>query len=666
MKIVGYRCDWPECEFLTCRKYVMVNHINGKHTNQRPYSCPLCNFNFVKRYFLKAHMHKVHKRRISIDGKDEDDDGPLGGDKRDHDDLESFDETQFGGIDTPETPGTIVAGLAVVPPKKKQKGSPPAYSSESKGVYYPNGHSGEPPFGQYGACTPTGGRTATETYPSSAPAGDIPATVQQYSYNSTNGAYSADPMISGHASSHPSAVNGTGFYGDDSYGSDLSTSANGINSGFKGNQRNSSVQQSAVFMTPSPSSSISSPLPFTATGPTTPVPKGAFPAMYDSGNSFDGQVYGPANGAYNQQQQQQPPFHSRTYSQSSQSSGGMYASNGHSPKAANNGMPVVQVDLLTPPLSNGTSSNGNCCRSNSISAPTGGPFQAGEAFSSFTDSSVPPSYPINSNGFEDFLSPPSSISSSGSNFSGSYINTSLCPEQASPNGSSTSVNGSTQRQASVGGCTSTLSGSQASMANASSFYLHTPSPSPSSLSHSPASGPTYGTPGANSYNTMAQGGQQSQYQTNFSNTFPTSDGAQGYPQGKQPYTGQPMPRPNMPQPYSNAPQSQMYGNSYESSSYFEAENPYSGSNSASGRNGPTKSATAPSNGNSFYASGNSTFVPSVNTTNGLFDSYAEAYPMGAATAMPPKAMYPTASHPIAAGQVQPFISNGAQCWTNPW
>ncbi|KAH9527708.1 hypothetical protein DERF_001717 [Dermatophagoides farinae] len=69
MKIVGYRCDWPECEFLTCRKYVMVNHINGKHTNQRPYSCDMRNFTFVKRYFLKAHMYKVHKRRMSLDDR---------------------------------------------------------------------------------------------------------------------------------------------------------------------------------------------------------------------------------------------------------------------------------------------------------------------------------------------------------------------------------------------------------------------------------------------------------------------------------------------------------------------------------------------------------------------------------------------------------------------
>ncbi|UXI20532.1 hypothetical protein NH340_JMT06475 [Sarcoptes scabiei] len=78
VKIVGYRCDWPDCEFLTCRKYVMVNHINGKHTNQRPYSCDMCNFTFVKRYFLKAHMYKVHKRRMSLDDKkDENDENSL-------------------------------------------------------------------------------------------------------------------------------------------------------------------------------------------------------------------------------------------------------------------------------------------------------------------------------------------------------------------------------------------------------------------------------------------------------------------------------------------------------------------------------------------------------------------------------------------------------------
>lgn len=77
----------------------MVNHINGKHTNQRPYSCDMCNFTFVKRYFLKAHMYKVHKRRMSLDDKkDENDENSLL--KRelgDDDDDDDCDEDQDQG-----------------------------------------------------------------------------------------------------------------------------------------------------------------------------------------------------------------------------------------------------------------------------------------------------------------------------------------------------------------------------------------------------------------------------------------------------------------------------------------------------------------------------------------------------------------------------------------
>src|SRR5699024_10588355 len=88
-------------------------------------------------------------------------------------------------------------------------------------------------------------------------------------------------------------------------------------------------------------------------------------------------------------------------------------------------------------------------------------------------------YSVNS--FDDFLSPPSSISSSNSNFSGYMNSGSMCgtdqqQQQQPPTVPAMSGGSSTQRQASVGGNCQPLSSTpaSASMANASSFYLHTP------------------------------------------------------------------------------------------------------------------------------------------------------------------------------------------------
>ena len=580
MKIVGYRCDWPECEFLTCRKYVMVNHINGKHTNQRPYSCPLCNFNFVKRYFLKAHMHKVHKRRISID-KDGDDDcsSPGGGLKRDHDlMMDSFDDSQFDGFDGPDTPATPMTPISNGSSSSNKK----ARREEMNGYgqsFYSNPISSQHDPSSFGLAYCGPGQmmnSSSSDYLNS-------AQQQQYhadSFISMSNCYGANDvsMISGRVPTMMNGIvnGGCGIYQDDSAISDITgIPGNSLqSSSFK---NNATMQSSAVFMTPSPSSSMSSPLPFTANGSNTNPKFGFGPSIYDSNNSFDcgtGQqtspMYPTSNDTYNSlsisSQQQQPPFLTRSYSQSSaQSTQSMYGNNCSVPvKSGSVGSnPMLnQSELLTPPLSN--SSTTNCCRngivsngllSNSTTASPNKMFgsKSQTTVDSYLSSSqsfindsaiVPSSYSScnnNSgpNNFEDFLSPPSSISSSGSaNYSSGPYVTGMCPEttgsstnSGNNNNNSGVSNGSgsanQQRQAPVG-CP-TLSSTPTSLATASSFYLHTPSPSPSSLSHSPASGPTMyqsattstNGGGSSSYNNNQTGQppQQQQYQTNFSNTF---------------------------------------------------------------------------------------------------------------------------------------------------
>lgn len=398
MKIVGYRCDWPECEFLTCRKYVMVNHINGKHTNQRPYSCPLCNFNFVKRYFLKAHMHKVHKQRVSGDKKEEEEES----DSPSKRDLLMAEEGHEG---------------------KKARSHSSAYYARNGDSYsaYPDTPTGYAHYGQYGP--------------------------GQY------GAYGEASVFG---------------QDNDSFGSDLSQS--GLH------PANPAFKASHALMTPSPSSSGASPLPF---GPSKP-----FQAGYDPPNAgFEG--YYPSGPP------RPPPPPQRTY------------------PAAGKTLPAKQ-EQPTPPLP------ANCCRSAQGLPPT----SLADAFQSATQvnhTSQPDSFPFDPSGghaysanqvtsghnFDDFLSPPSSISSSGSNFSGCYSGPGCAPADQ-------------MTTARPGG--RPLSNTPTSIASASSFYLHTPSPSPSSLSHSPAAASTYSaitttTP------TYCGGANPAHYPTNFANSF---------------------------------------------------------------------------------------------------------------------------------------------------
>ena len=778
MKIVGYRCDWPECEFLTCRKYVMVNHINGKHTNQRPYSCPLCNFNFVKRYFLKAHMHKVHKRRISIDGKDDDDDMPpsMRGDKRDHElMMDSFDDNQFEGIpDTPETPNTgvaVAASSAIVPPvvqsnkksKSQQKSEPPAYpasamSNGSSSGYYSNSASMTDAY-----CPPMVANGPGGEFGGVVGSGEIPATVQQYSnYSSGGTGYGphhqhhssvVDPMLSGRGQMN-------GYYSDDAYGSNLpvqsgnamacnTTAAASYKS--NGGQMNSGNatghhhqqqhhqhqhQQSAVFMTPSPSSSVASPLSFPTTGSAgTPNQKCSFPSqvsMYDNFGDSSTMQYNTAGNGYAQQQPQQPPFISRSYSQSSQSSGSMYGNSVSGKSPLSSGM-MNTADLLTPPLSSGgTPTQGNCCRSGSIGGSSSAgrmsatPNTAGAACypqdnfnsNSFSSEGLVSGHTYqNSGSFDDFLSPPSSISSSNSNFSG-YMNSggNMCgvdqQQQQQHQSSATTQRG---QQASTP--------ASASMANASSFYLHTPSPSPSSLSHSPASAPVYGNTAAavsSSYNNNMSSSSQTpsnnhQYQTNFSNAFPNSADLTGnnnnsssgnsaamvnqspshssyqaqpshqskstFPQSHASFASQQQQQQSM-RPvqsqtvsYNNNSQSMQYGNAYDGSGYFDQHNTESAYPAASGRSAAAKSAglSAASAVSANSASANSHFYGNhfapMNPTSGLFDSYADSYPVGGGTmasgAAPKQQMYPGGGHhqqmPSAAAQAQTTF-NGAQYW----
>ena len=208
---------------------------------------------------------------------------------------------------------------------------------------------------------------------------------------------------------------------------------------------------------------------------------------------------------------------------------------------------MTQVELLTPPLSvtSNTNSNGssNCCRNPNTPAMTATAANIGlppTHQTSPTDvfQSAPQTNPVDSftftdtalanqcynnqsmsagQNFDDFLSPPSSISSSGSNFSGCY-SSNVCNEQMQMSSSSAAATARTGGR--------TMSNTPTMMANASSFYLHTPSPSPSSLSHSPAAASTYppGTPNANYCNSN---------QTNFTNTFSQPDANYGTKSMKQ-------------------------------------------------------------------------------------------------------------------------------------
>ncbi|KAJ6221908.1 hypothetical protein RDWZM_000453 [Blomia tropicalis] len=530
MKIVGYRCDWPECEFLTCRKYVMVNHINGKHTNQRPYSCPLCNFNFVKRYFLKAHMHKVHKRRISIDGKDDDD--LIGGMKRDHSELmdSSFDDEQYDGIDTmvPDTPSTPIP----VTSSKKAKNGIKTNSSSTyapKGPpFYSNPESGYGP--PYNSCPPPLPPPVPNTTPNNSDIYSMePTTMVPNAYYNGYGTPNGTQPVNGC------------YYGDDSYGSDLS------NHGFKSNQLNNTT--SAVFMTPSPSSSIASPLPFTANGPGTPNTKCTSfnPITYEPFESPMYQQAPPSN-----QPTQQQPFLNRSYSTpSSSSSSSMYStcnSNTAGPIVKSNSVgsnPMInQTDLLTPPLSNGPNCGGT--RSTNDTAASMFPNQSADqsTFTSFTDSTNGYTNNSSSNGnnqgFDDFLSPPSSISSSGSNYSSSYMGA-MCPDQQSGNNntsanvnSSVSANsGANQRQPMQQSANTQYSNSgPTNFANSfNTEASYNGKPSSRSYSNCPPQPPTYGSSSAsaNSYD-------QCYYDQNSSSAYGNSmlnvgNGRKSFPTG---------------------------------------------------------------------------------------------------------------------------------------
>lgn len=408
MKIVGYRCDWPECEFLTCRKYVMVNHINGKHTNQRPYSCDMCNFTFVKRYFLKAHMHKVHKRGMNEDKKD--DDELI---KREHDSDDHFD----GNLYDDTTP--IL--------KKKFKL-----------------HSG---YYQTDKCDPDGFNGKQSLINN---VGAQPNIYKQFKpvYDD----YSTDPL----------QMNGTTnpYADNDSYNGNYPT-----NKCFPANTSQHFDQTNGSFDI---GNSIS----------------------YDNGypNPNGPNMYGPMS--------QQT-----------------IDSNNSSVTPIN-----TMTSLLTPPLNNTQMVNGNYRRNSSNNQCYNNTLSDTYAFN---DKTITGTHPQTYTGLmsntgnnqfnmDEFLSPPSSISSSGS---GSYSNCympgtdSMQPVRVTTNNSRTSN----------------------SLANSSSFYLHTPSPSPSSLSHSPASTnsvPIFSQTNANTESNYISGTSKNitnagQYPTNFANTFNT-------------------------------------------------------------------------------------------------------------------------------------------------
>lgn len=418
MKIVGYRCDWPECEFLTCRKYVMVNHINGKHTNQRPYSCDMCNFTFVKRYFLKAHMHKVHKRGMNEDKKDDDDLLKRELDSDDHFDGNLFDDT-----------------APVL--KKKFKLHSGYYQGEK--------------------CDPDGSHGSVFNGKQSLMNTGAQSNIYKH-FKPVYDDYSNDPL----------QMNGsTNLYPDnDSYNGNYP-----INKCFSANTSQQFDQTNGSF-------------------------------DIGNSNSYD-------NGYPNQN----GPNMYGTMSQ-------------HAIEPTNSSITSVNTmtSLLTPPLNNSQMVNGNYRRNSSNNQCYNNSNTLSDAYS-FNDKTITGTHPQTYSGLvsntgnnqfnmDEFLSPPSSISSSGSaSYSSCYMPgpDSMQPVRVTTNTSRTSN----------------------SLANSSSFYLHTPSPSPSSLSHSPASTnsvPIFSQTNTNTESNYISGASKNiasagQYPINFANTFNNSTDA---------------------------------------------------------------------------------------------------------------------------------------------
>lgn len=63
--IVGYRCNWTECEFITAKRDHVYSHIKYKHTNERPFSCNKCEKKFAVKRYLDKHKTYIHGDGLS-------------------------------------------------------------------------------------------------------------------------------------------------------------------------------------------------------------------------------------------------------------------------------------------------------------------------------------------------------------------------------------------------------------------------------------------------------------------------------------------------------------------------------------------------------------------------------------------------------------------------
>lgn len=389
-KIVGYRCDWPECEFLTCRKYVMVNHINGKHTNQRPYSCSMCNFNFVKRYFLKAHMHKVHKIPYDTNDDDDDEDGSSGG-VGDRNDLMMNDpavmammeENSYDNGDSCPSFPNKQSMAPLLKPKRKRKRAPPTSFDHKR----------------------------------------LSLSSQNISSSSNDAAF------------------GSSHYVNNGYQKPLQTPFL-HHDGWK----TCGGSQASLPQTP-----------------------------YECSNGYTSDYYHNSYQSFNNAPL--PPLNEQPFSPSNTPNSKLMSNNSVDQYSAS----IAQrpfyaysnstTDMLTPPLSGGIAVNVATNNANNVHS-SSNPF-INAASQPSLNASMPETTSFNNldssyaltNGSnycdEQFLSPPSSISSNGS---------------SSVSQNSVYLGGNAQQQQ-----------FSSMAANSSSFYLHTPSPSPSSLTHSPAS-----------------------------------------------------------------------------------------------------------------------------------------------------------------------------------
>ncbi len=60
-KIIGYRCDWKGCHYISPKKVQIMTHLNCRHLKQKPFGCDNCKQSFISNHLLLQHKKIVHK-----------------------------------------------------------------------------------------------------------------------------------------------------------------------------------------------------------------------------------------------------------------------------------------------------------------------------------------------------------------------------------------------------------------------------------------------------------------------------------------------------------------------------------------------------------------------------------------------------------------------------